>query len=290
MLLSVLLWALACAFEESKSLVASTNAFVLPWEIKAIEADGDCPQLCGNWSALYLSDNGCKGGNMALLNDGETGRRKIVVTGGTLRFCPDKESVEAWTIEKEEDYAAMYLSRDELLEQELMTFERITLERKIKLSVHPWKKFPTQEIRDLMERRRIKGKSGKFTCVGSQSGDTERHNEGTRPEKIAVQYGTVIDHLEIYYPSQSIQVGTEDGGDTYKKKLPDCVSVVLLKSDGDSISGIELFSHDKTTKLLGKDEEDSYLIVAPSGKCLGDMKIRGDDVVNRICMKFNVDE
>jgi len=276
MLSSIVVWALACASEDSQSLSASTSPFVLPWEIKVIEADGHCPQLCGNWSALYLSDNGCKGAD-------------TVVAGDTLRFCPDKEAVEAWTVEKEEDYATMYLSRDGLLIPERRTFERMTFEREMKLSVHPWQKFPTQEIRDLMERRRIQGKSSKFRCVGHQSGETQKHTGGTRPEKIAVQYGTVIDNLEIYYPTQSIEVGT-DGGDELKRKLPDCVSVVFLKSDGVNINGIELMSGDKSTKLLGTDESESYLIVAPSGTCLGDMKIRGDDVVNRICVKFNASE
>jgi len=288
MILIVFIWALAYASKESKYLVASINPFVLPWEIKAVEADGDCPKLCGNWSALWLSDNGCKGGDMALLNGGETDGGSVVETGDNLRFCPDKESVEAWTVEREEDYAAMYLRRDGLLIPELMTLGRMTLERKMRLSVHPWWKFPTQEIRDLIERRRIEGKSDKFTCVGSKSGNIRSHQEGTRPEKIALQYGTVIDHLEIYYPTRSIQVGTEDGGDTFEEGLPDCVSIVFLKSDGDSIGGIVFLKHERTN--LGKDDEDSYFIVAPSGKCLGDMKIRGDDVVNRICMKFNVDK
>jgi len=248
--------------------------------MKLIEVDDGCTQSCGNWTALYHSGNGCKGGDMA-------------ATGEMLRFCPNRESVDVWTVENEEDYAAMYLLRDELLLPERKIFERMTLERTLKLSVHPWQKFRIREVRQLLEKRRIQGRSTTMRCVGPKTGGRSKHYSAERPEKVSLQFQlnngeSVISHMEMKYPNGLVVGGNlDDEATRSKRKLPDCVTVVFVKSDEEHINAINFLSQGKETGLLGDDINESFVFVAPSGYCLGDMRMRYDEFVNRICFRFN---
>lgn len=286
MFLSALVWALAYASEDSQSLT-------LPWEMKLLNADVDCPQLCGNWSALYLSDNGCKGASMELLTERDTDGAEVDV-GKTLRFCPDKDAVEAWTLEKEVIYAAMHRRRNGLLKPEREIFKRMTTEREMKLSVHPWQKFPTQEIGQVLERRRIKANPTRFMCQGEKSGTKHVYRKSEKPEKVFLKFDTyesqtVMRYIEMKYPTGHITVGSESDLPVLHHSLPDCVQVVFLKTDGTYMNGLQFLSQGKETKFFGSDENDAYIYIAPSGKCLGDMRIRGDEIIERICFKFNAD-
>jgi len=218
----------------------------------------------------------------------------MAATGEILRFCPDRETVDVWTVENEEDYAAMYLLRDELLLPERKIFERMTLERTLKLSVHPWQKFRIQEVQQLLEKRRIQGSSTTMRCVGPKTGERSKHySAGVRPQKVGIQFQlnngeSVISHMEIKYSPGLLEGGDKDDeATTQKKSLPDCVTVVFVKSDEEHINGINFMSQGKETKLLGEDIDESFLFVAPSGYCLGDMRMRYDEFVNRICFRFN---
>jgi len=270
MFINALVWAFASAYEYSES----QSPYIAPWEIKRIEEDDDCPRVCGNWSALYLSGHGCVDGEMVATED--------------LRFCPDREAVEAWTVENEENFETLYMLTDGMPASEREVFERMTFERKMKLSVHPWAKFLTQEILDMVETRRIRGKEDKFKCVGPKVNGRVKHYRGVKPEKVFVRHGDYIKLLEVYYPDGQLTLGGEDSVyDEKKQKLSDCVEVVFMKHDGSNLIGLQFLGRDKETKFFGADEASSYVIVAPSGTCLGDMRMRGDDVVQRLCVKFN---
>lgn len=272
--------------------LTASQTLDLPWEMSLINVDGDCPQLCGNWSALFLSDSGCKGMDMVLLDDRDTASVKEVVVRDTLRFCPNKDVVEAWSIEKELVYAAMYLQRDGLSKPESEIFRRMTYEREMKLSVHPWQKFSAQEISDIQEKRRIQAKGNGMKCRGQMSGKREKvYNDGN-PVKVKSQFqDDVLQWIQFKFPNKNIEVGQIVGdGKTQGQKLPACTTIVFLKYDGTHINGMEFLSQGKETRFYGSDtaeNSESYIYVAPAGSCLGNIKIRGDDMVNRLCIKFN---
>jgi len=287
MLVNALVVALAYATGDSQS-------FTSPWGMSLIEVDGDCPQLCGNWSALFLSESGCKGTNMLLLDDGDTLAGKEVVVGETLRFCPDKEAVEVWTLEQESVYLEMHLRKDALLEPEREMFRRMTYEREMKLSVHPWQMFSAQEINELRATRRIPGHATKFRCRGTKQGTKHRFFKGQKPIKLTTQFtDNVISYLKLRYQNGSQLIGElQDGVQYSKERVPDCVEVVFLQSDGKlgKINSVQFLSQGDETTFFGSDENESQVFIAPSGKCLADTKIRGDNIVERICLKFNADE
>jgi len=256
----------------------------LPWDMSLIEGDADCPQVCGNWSALFLSDSGCKGRNTVSGNE--------VVVGETERFCPDKQAVEVWTMEKELVYAAMHLRSDSLLKPEREIFRRMTYEREMKLSVHPWQKFSAQEISDMRETRRIRGSMSHMSCKGEKTGTRARHYKDEKPEKVTTQFtNDALNYIELQYPSSKMKVGTLVDNDTYKKQgLADCVQVVFVKFDGTRINGLQFLSQGQETRFFGSDESESFIYVAPSGHCLADSRIRGDELIDRFCIRFNVPE
>lgn len=273
-----LAWVFAYATE------ARTIQWVSPWEMELIEPYGDCAQLCGNLSALYLSDTGCKS------ND-------IAVTGDLVRFCPDNEVIEAWTVENEEAYVAMYHRGEELLMPERKILERMDVERTMKLSVHPWQRFQFQEVRSLVERRRNQASSVNMRCAGKSPriGTKKTHYVGDKPQKVAIEFELnngeqVISHFEMKYPSGKFKGGTPDLSSAVKKRLPECVTLVFVKSTDENINGINFLSQGRETRLLGSDINESDIYVAPRGKCLGDMRMRYDQFVNRLCFRFNADE
>merc|ERR1719334_296035 len=246
--------------------LAISETLDLPWEMSLIRGDSDCPQLCGNWSALFLSDNGCKGRDKVLLDDKDTVGGTEVVVGETIRFCPDEEVVQAWSVEKELVYIAMYLRRDGLLKTESDIFRRMTYEREMKLSVHPWQKFSAEELNSILERRRIKGSSSTMRCRGEKTGTRAKWQKNEKPSKVATQF---------------------DDGSEEIQRLPDCVQVVFMKFDGTRINGIQFLSQGQETRFFGVDESESFIYIAPSGRCLADTRIRGDDLVDRLCIRFN---
>eukprot|EP00495_Collosphaeridae_sp_1-RS-2012_P004798 TRINITY_DN40_c0_g2_i7.p1 TRINITY_DN40_c0_g2~~TRINITY_DN40_c0_g2_i7.p1 ORF type:complete len:266 (+),score=26.59 TRINITY_DN40_c0_g2_i7:116-799(+) len=215
--------------------------------------------------------------------------------GNTLRFCPDKEAVEAWSIENERVYAAMYLLRDELMTTEREIFERMSVERKLKLSVHPWHKFPTLESLHLLERRRKQGSAATYKCVGTRIDEVVQAKKMGKPTKFAVQLmhngEQMLNYASVKYGDTKIDVGHWDNHSTMiASKLPACVQYVFVKSYGDSITGVQFYSHKNHSRMFGWDMGESIILVAPEGKCLGDMKLIGEDKLSKICLKFNVNK
>jgi len=262
----------------------ASQHFESPWEMSLITVDSDCPQLCGNWSALFLSDRGCKG---RAVEDYE-------VLVAETRFCPDKQAVEAWNIEKELVYLDMYKRSDSLSKLESETFTLMTYEREMKLSVHPWQKFSTLDLHNIQETRRIKGSSAHFKCRGDKTGTRHKHYENSKPSKVSTDFSDdTLRYIELKYPAGGkIAVGTVAPVDSVlkKQKLADCVTVVFMKYDGTHINGIQFLSQGQETRFFGSDVGGSYVYVAPAGHCLADTRIRGDDVVDRLCIRFNVEE
>jgi len=275
---------LAIALAFAYATEARAIEWVSPWEIELVEHYGDCAQLCGNWSALYLSNGVCKGENM--------------VTGETQHFCPDMDVVEAWTVDNEEGYAAMYHRVDELLMSERMIFERMAVERKMKLSVHPWQQFDLKKVRSLVERRRKQASATSVRCVGKPKkiGTKRTHYDGDKPEKVALEFQVrdgvkYISNFEIKYPSRNMKGGTPDeGAESIKRGLADCVSIVFTKANNLGVNALNFMTQGRETRLMGDDINESTVLVAPKGKCLGNMRMRYGDFVNRLCFMFNTDE
>jgi len=274
---------LALAWAVAHTAIARTTEWVSPWDLELVQLYDDCAELCGNWTALYHSDTGCKGDDM--------------VTEDTPKFCPDMEQVEAWTVDDEATYVALHHRADDMLDSELDIFERMSFERMMKLSVHPWQKFQVEKVRSLMERRRKQASATSMRCMGMGPNigkRTKLFNEGN-PKKVSLQFQEengekIISYFELKTSSGKMKGGTPDVGTSKKKKLPDCTTVVLGREDGEHINALNFISQGKETRLMGDDINDSVVLVAPRGKCLGDMRMRYDEFVNRLCFKFNIDE
>lgn len=263
--------------------MARTAEWVSPWELELVESYDSCTQLCANWSALYLSDTGCKGGDM--------------VKDDTPKFCPDMEQVEAWTVHDEEAYVSLYHRAGDMLTSELEIFERLTLERLMKLSVHPWQKFQFKEIRSLIERRRKQASATTMRCIGSgpKIGDVAKRFDEGAPEKVNILFQDkdgedIISYFEMTYEGGKLKGGTSGVGSGKRSPLPDCTTVVFGKTDNRYVNALNFISQGKETRLIGDDINESIILVAPKGKCLGDIRMRSDEFVNRLCFRFNVDE
>jgi len=274
---------LALAWAVAHTAIARTTEWVSPWDLELVQLYDDCAELCGNWTALYHSDTGCKGDDM--------------VTEDTPKFCPDMEQVEAWTVDDEATYVALHHRADDMLASELDIFERMSFERMMKLSVHPWQKFQVEEVRSLMERRRKQASAKSMRCMGMgpDIGKRDKHYEKVSPEKVKLSFQQkngekIISYFEMKSSAGKMSGGTRDAGTLIKKKLPACTTVVLGKEDGEHINALNFISQGKETRLMGDDINESVILVAPRGKCLGDMRMRYDEFVNRLCFRFDVDE
>jgi len=131
-------------------------------------------------------------------------------------------------------------------------------------------------------------------CKGEKSGTKHVYRKSERPEKVFLKFDTyedetVMRYIEMKYPTGKIEVGSESDLSVVHHSLPECVQVVFLKTDGTYMNGLQFISQGQETKFFGADEADSHIYIAPSGKCLGDMRIRGDEIIERICFKFNAD-
>lgn len=147
-----------------------------------------------------------------------------------------------------------------------------------------------------LERRRYQGKSTGYSCFGSKGKENAEHATGEPPLKMSLQYSTteedVISYAAAVYGDGVIDVGDWDN-EAQKKagKLPACVQFVLVKHTDEKVAGLRFFSQGEKhqSKRFGWDIPSSDLVAAPEGKCLGDIKLSGEDKLERICLKFNAD-
>ena len=148
---------------------------------------------------------------------------------------------------------------------------------------------------NVLERRRMKGSASGFKCIGQRNKEISQHLTGAKPSKMMVQYMSngeeMINYARVKYDDVFIDAGHYDNdSQRASTKMPRCVQYVFVKSDGTSVNGLRFYSHTQHTKMFGWDTNDSYLITAPEGKCLGDMKLGGEEILEQICVKFNANE
>jgi len=272
MMFVALFWAPCLAREGANSLSAPLSTFVQPWEISQRQVD-DCTTFCREWTTPYFSsDRGCVG------YDESTDR-------GDMLFCPDKAAIKAWTVDQEREFEAIFSRSERLDKSELEMFRLLMLEREKMLSI-----LPMQMVRGSSEvsrgRRRVQGSHSSYTCFGGNGGYWEWYDAGKRPTRIAVQSGSLIDRLEITYSDGSVLAGGGSGGVLRYHNMPSCTTIVLVKW-GSVIDSIQFLSQGYETDRYGGNGGDTDVVVAPVGKCLGDIKIKVGSLVDRICLKFN---
>jgi len=267
--------------EDTQSVAVPTTPFVQPWNIPAIEVSDDCTRLCEDLAALYLSfDDGCVGFNETELD--AYGNSPLVDS----RFCPDKAVIRAWRVEEEMEFEALYWRSQMLEESEQEIFHEMVFEREMKLAVHPWQMLLQNKIYDTQDRRRIQGSTYNYRCFGGSGGSWRWNERRVKPVRVRVQSGSLIDRLEFTYRDGRVLSGGGTGGRRYHTNLPSCTTIVLVKS-GSLIDAIQFLSQGSETSYYGGHGGGTYVVVAPQGRCLGDIKMKTGSLVDRICLKFN---
>merc|ERR1719249_170132 len=79
--------------------------------------------------------------------------------------------------------------------------------------------------------------------------------------------------------------GGNGGGYSYTY-LPSCTTIVLIKS-GSLVDALQFLSQGYETRYYGGSGGGTYVLVAPRGRCLGDIKMKTGSLVDRICLRFN---
>lgn len=260
------------AREDANSLSAPLSELVHPWEILQREVD-DCTIFCREWTTPYFSsERGCVG-------DDESTER------GDILFCPDKAAIEAWTVDQELEFEAIYSRSERLDKSELEMFRLLMLERKSLLSI-----LPMQMLRGSPEvsqgRRRVQGSHSSYTCFGGNGGNWVSYTQGKRPRRLEVRSGSLIDRLVITYSDGRVLAGGGSGGGLRYHNMPSCTTIVLVKS-GSVIDSIQFLSQGYETDRYGGHGGGTAVLVAPAGKCLGDIKLKAGSMVDRICLRFN---
>jgi len=268
--------------EGTKSATALATQFVKPWNIPSIKVANDCTSLCQDWTAPYFSfDKGCIGlGGTNLSGDGDA------VEVADAKFCPDKTAIQAWTVEEELEFEAMYQQSETLEESELQRFQELVVEREMKIAVHPWQMILQNQIHDPQDRRRIQGSAYSYSCFGGGGGGWRWYENGVRPTKLRVRSGRLIDRLEFTFANNQVLSGGGWGGGYSYTSLPSCTTIVFIRS-GSLVDGIQFLSQGYETQYYGGSGGGTYVVVAPKGKCLGDIKMKTGSLVDRICLKFN---
>lgn len=274
---------LSSATEEgTKSATALATPFVEPWNIPSIELDNDCTSLCQDWAAPYFSfDKGCIGlGGTNLSGDGDA------VEVADPKFCPDKTAIQAWSVDEELEFEAFYQHSSTLEESELQRFQEMVVEREMRLAIHPWHMILQNQVHDPQDRRRIQGSAYSYRCFGGGGGGWRWHEKSVRPTKVRVRSGSLIDRLEFTFANNQVLSGGGWGGRDSVTSLPSCTTIVLIKS-GSLIDGIQFLSQGYETPYYGGSGGGTYVVVAPQGRCLGDIKMKTGSLVDHICLKFN---
>jgi len=281
MFFTFILYCFATA-EDTQSVAVPTTRFVKPWNIPAIEVSDECTKFCEDLAALYLSfDDGCVG-----LNETELSAYGNPPDMVDSRFCPDKAVIGAWRLEEELEFEALYLRSQMLEESEQDIFHEMAFEREMKLAVHPWQMLLQSKISDPQDRRRVQGSTYHYRCFGGSGGRWRWNERRTRPMKVRVQSGSLIDRLEFTYRDGRVLSGGGRGGGRYYSNLPSCTNIVLVKS-GVLVDAIQFLSQGYETAYYGGHGGGTHVVVAPQGRCLGDIKMKTGTLVDRICLKFN---
>lgn len=266
--------------EDSQTMAAEATSFVSPWNMPAIEISDDCTTLCKDWMAPYFSsDYGCVGLNNFTSGDD-------IVTAIATMFCPDKALIEQWTVAEELEFEGLFQYIQSFTTAEQDVFERLQVEREIKLSVNPWQMLPN-EIHNSEGRRRIQGSSRGFRCFGGRGGPYGvSYRAAVRPTRVTVRSGRYIDRLEFTFSNGYRLHGGGRGGRKSTRSLPHCTTIVLIKH-GRFIDAIQFLSQGYETPYYGGHGGATSVVVAPPGRCLGSITMNTGALIDRICLKFN---
>jgi len=220
---------------------------------------------------------------------------------GKVSFCPDKTVIKTWTVEEELEFEAVYLNLEELEQSELDVFYDLALEREMKLSVHRWSMLLQEEINIPQDRRRtteVDGSSTDWSCFGGNGGAWTQFRGG-RPMYLICRHGSYINRFEFAFEftgslgmfdlwrNNWLKGGGFGGSTESSTSLPDCINFIIIRA-GSYVDGIRFFGDSDYTPYLGGRGGAEYNLFAPSGKCLGDIKMRTGSLVDKICFKFNV--
>jgi len=271
------LWACSFAKDNANSKLAPLTRFVPPWNFVQLEVADNCAISCGSWNALYLSaDYGCVGRDHAAYGDDK------------VSFCPDKTVIKTWTVDEELEYEAVYLISAELEPSELDDFNEITVEREMKLSVHPWHMLLQEEIDVPQDRRRVNSVSGStssYSCFGGNGGAWRQH-EGSRPNWVGVRHGSLIDRLEFKFDGNGLMGGGGSGGGYSSTDFPGCIHYIYIRA-GRYVDGIQFSSGSWVSPYYGGHGGGEYALYSPSGTCLRDIKMKTGRLVDQICFRFD---
>jgi len=269
--------------EDAKSVSALARPFVEPWNIPSIKVNNDCTNFCQDWATPYFSvENGCIGLSGSILS--EVGDDDLVADAS---FCPDKAAIQAWTVQEELEFEALYQYSQTLEEEsELQSLQEMAVEREMKLTVHPWQMLLQNQIHDSQDRRRIQGSAYSYRCFGGGGGGWRWYERRVRPTRVRVRSGSLIDRLEFTFANNHVLYGGGTGGGYSYTSLPSCTTVVLIKS-AVLVDAIQFLSQGYETPYYGGSGGGTYVLVAPRGKCLGDIKMKTGSLVDQICLKFN---
>jgi len=285
MFFAVAVWA-CFAQENGIAKSAPVTRFLPPWDFSQLEVADNCTILCGEWSALYLSvDDGCVGRDHAGLDKGVD-----AAAIEKVRFCPDTKVIQPWKVEEELEFEAAYMISEELEQSERDVLNEMAAEREMKLSVHPWHMLLLEEIDVPQDRRRsiktMYGSTSSWSCFGGNGGGWRQHL-GSRPTHLTVRHGGFIDRLEFSFANGGMFGGGGFGGGVSSVSLPNCIYYIEIRA-GRYVDGLKFLGDTGMTPYYGGQGGGLYALLAPSGKCLGDIKMKTGGFVDQICFKFNV--
>jgi len=192
-------------------------------------------------------------------------------------------------VEEELEFEAAYMMSEEMEQSERDVFYEMAAEREIKLSVHPWRMLLQEEIDVPQERRRVNtrmGSASSFSCFGGNGGGWRQHL-GSRPTHLTVRHGAFIDRLEFSFANGGMFGGGGFGGGVSSVSLSNCIYYIEIRA-GRYVDGLKFLGEKGMTPYYGGQGGGLYALLAPSGKCVGDIKMKTGRFVDQICFKFNV--
>jgi len=152
--------------------------------------------------------------------------------------------------------------------------------------------------RRVIYRLRV-GSPNYFTCYGSNLGTwAPAYNFHQRPFAALVRYTTGIAHLRFYYQFETTGKSYYVGGGSYGvhgrfmnfAQLPgSCIDRMDLRLDSQlNLNAMRIYGGLTSFHWFGSQVGNYYIVRAPSGRCLGDvrMRTRGSGI-SYMCLRFN---
>jgi len=263
-----------------------------PDTIENRKIDDECPLFCKDYrTPFYVKETGGCG-----MFDSTNSAAETLALGDYM-FCPDMGTIKPWTIEDELEFKALLEYLETLHNSEYEVLKEMRKERKLRLSIYPWKKEGTSESLDVDNFRRFQvngtrrlGSARSFKCFGGSGGGFRRSlNRIAFPYAVYVRHGRLIDRLEFSYSMGKVQGGGWGGRPsrfTFHRFSHSCIMRVNLRS-GRLVDGIQFVGARLSSPWYGGRGGHYHSITAPWGRCLGEVQMRTGRLVDQICFKFN---